>query len=83
MSKRKRPEHIRRQFYDVQNRRCPVCDIEVEYGKALYEDKPSGLILDQGCWILVHHMRKKRGLVLDNAVKLVCNGCIDGMLCND
>lgn len=81
MPRRKYPDYVRKQFYDTQDRRCPVCEIEIEYGAGLYEDKPSGKVLCRGCWLLVHHMRKKK-LIVNNAVELVCNGCINGKLCN-
>ena len=83
MSPRKqRTDREKHQFFVVQDRRCPVCDIEIEYGSAYYEDKPTKLMLCHKCWLLVHHMRKKQGLMLDNAYRLVCNGCVNNKMCD-
>lgn len=75
-----RRRQIRKDLIDKQDRRCPVCDLEIELdkkGACVYLHQQSGLILCHGCWWLVLHMDRKRGRVLDQAVKLVADypGC--------
>ncbi len=75
----KRPEHVRRQFFDAQDRRCPVCDMEIEYGSRWLWDKVSELVLCGKCFHLCDSLRWYAGPTLDRAIKLVMDGddCID------
>ena len=75
-----RKRQIRKDLIEQQDRRCPVCDLEVELdkkGRRIYLHQPSGLVLCSRCWCLVLHMDVKRGPTLDRAIKLVADypGC--------
>jgi len=64
-------EKFRHQFYEVQDRRCPVCDVEIEWGASPFEHKPSGLLLCRKCYFLVRRIRWYVGPVLDRAIRLI------------
>ena len=78
MAERKRrtpadKHRIKKILIEKQDRRCPICDLEIELdvkGKRIFEHEPSGQILCQQCWSLVTHMDRKRGVILDRAIKL-------------
>ena len=71
---------IRKDLINKQDRRCPVCDAEIELdrkGVRVFLHRQSRLVLCHPCWWLVLHMDRKRGPTLDRAVKLVADypGC--------
>ena len=71
---------MRKDLIEKQDRRCPVCDLEVELDKKgvrTYLHQQSGLVLCSRCWCLVLHIDCKRGPTLGRAIKLVADypGC--------
>jgi hypothetical protein len=71
---------IRKRLIEKQDRRCPICDLEIELdvkGKRVFVHEPADQILCQKCWSLVTHMDRKRGVILDRAIELVADypGC--------
>ena len=74
-------KRLRKQLYEEQGRRCPVCDIEYDWRETqFYLNKPSGKVICHRCWSLTMHIRKYVGPILDRAVALVTDyiGCVDG-----
>ena len=65
------PEQLCKQFYTTQDRRCAVCDNELEFGHATLWDKPSGKVVCRGCKMLLNAIRSALGTKLDRAMALV------------
>lgn len=66
----------KKQFYDIQQRRCPICDQEIPHGQVVVMHKTTGLVMDRRCWLLVVNMESVSKMQLDRSYELVCNGCI-------
>ena len=84
MPRRDKLDTIRviKQLYEVQDRRCAVCDNEIphkdENGHTVrkYEDR-SGLVICSKCNLIVNYLRKNgSGPTLDRAIRLVKTGKI-------
>jgi hypothetical protein len=68
----------RKKLIDHQNRRCAVCDQEMDTRDAMYEiDSGPGLIVHKTCFFLYLHMKKYKGLTLNRALRLVHEDCND------
>jgi len=67
-------------LYEQQDRRCPVCDLEMAHKDEndntvrKYEDKPTGVILCASCRFMVNYVRRHAGPRLDRAIRLVRTG---------
>jgi len=72
------PDQLRKQFYTTQNRRCIICENELEFGHATCYDKPSGKIVCRGCMMLLNAIRLALGDRLDRAMALVKGGGSSG-----
>lgn len=75
-----RRRQIRKDLIDKQDKRCPICDLEIELDKKnvkTFFHRQSKQVLCHPCWWLVLHMDRKRGPRLDRAIKLVADypGC--------
>ena len=68
------PEQLRKQFFTAQNRRCVICENELEFGHATCYDKPSGKVVCRGCKMLVNCVRSALGTKLDRVMALVVGG---------
>lgn len=77
------PEQLRKQFYTTQDRRCAVCDNELEFGHATIYDI-SGKVVCRGCKMLLNAIRSALGTKLDRAMALVRGGSggNEGNKCN-
>jgi len=79
------PDQLRKQFYTTQNRRCVICENELEFGHATIYDGPSGKIVCRRCKMLLNALRLALGDRLDRAMALVTgssdgsgnNSCVD------
>ena len=67
-----------RQLYDNQDRRCPICDIEIEKDTRRRFFKESGLVVDLKCLSLLTYMYKFKGPILDRAIELVQTNKLSG-----
>ena len=65
------PEQLRKQFYIAQNRRCVICENELEFGHATVYDRPSGKVVCRSCKMLLNALRLALGDRLDQAMALV------------
>ena len=65
------PDQLRKQFYTNQNRRCVVCENELEFGHATCYDGPSGKVVCRRCKMLLNAIRLALGDRLDRAMALV------------
>ena len=65
------PDQLRKQFYTNQNRRCVVCENELEFGHATCYDGPSGKVVCRRCKMLLNAIRLAMGGRLDRAMVLV------------
>ena len=65
------PDQLRKQFYTNQNRRCVVCENELEFGHATCYDGPSGKVVCRRCKMLLNAIRLAMGDRLDRAMALV------------
>lgn len=72
------PEQLRKQFYTTQNRRCVICENELEFGHATLYDKLSGKVVCRGCKMLLNAIRSALGDRLDRAMALVTGGGSNG-----
>jgi len=74
---KERNTRVIKQLYDVQHRRCAVCDLEMPHKNAKghltqkCEHKPSGLVMCGKCNHLVNIIRKVDPQSLDRARKLI------------
>ena len=68
------PDQLRKQFYTNQNRRCVVCENELEFGHATCYDGPSGKVVCRRCKMLLNAIRLALGDRLDRAMALVSGG---------
>lgn len=64
------PDQLRKQFYTAQNRRCAICENELEFGHATIIDS-SGKIVCRRCKMLLNAIRSAPGDRLDRAMVLV------------
>ena len=71
------PDQLRKQFYTNQNRRCVICENELEFGHATCYDGPSGKVVCRRCKMLLNAIRLALGDRLDRAMALV-SGSKDG-----
>lgn len=65
------PDQLRKQFYTTQNRRCAVCENELEFGHATCYDGPSGKVVCRRCKMLLNALRLALGDRLDRAMVLI------------
>lgn len=72
------PDQLRKQFYTNQNRRCVVCENELEFGHATCYDGPSGKVVCRRCKMLLNNIRSALGDRLDRAMALIKGGGSDG-----
>ena len=77
---KERATRVTKKLYEEQDRRCPICDLEMphkdEHGRTVckFEDKPTGMILDASCYFMVNYIRRHAGPRLDRAIRLVETG---------
>ena len=71
------PDQLRKQFYTNQNRRCAICENELEFGHATCYDGPSGKVVCRRCKMLLNNIRSALGNRLDRAMVLVKGGGSD------
>lgn len=72
------PDQLRKQFYTTQDRRCAVCENELEFGHATVYDGPSGKVVCRKCKMLLNAIRSALGSQLDRAMALALGGDSDG-----
>ena len=65
------PDQLRKQFYTTQNRRCAICENELEFGHATCYDRPSGKVVCRRCKMLLNVIRSALGDRLDRAMVLI------------
>lgn len=65
------PDQLRKQFYTTQNRRCVICDNELEFGHGTVYDGLSGKVVCRGCKMLLNAIRLAVGDRLDRAMALI------------
>lgn len=64
------PEYVRRLFFGRQDRRCKLCDDNLEYGKQTCYDKPTDSVVCKRCKLVLNSIRSLSGQFLEKALKM-------------
>ena len=72
-AKQERQQLLRRKMISEQDRRCPVCDLQIDVKKrgGIKLDEPSQKVLCPGCYLFICQLRHKLGPIFDRAIKLI------------